>query len=217
LVTLSPSCRWTRFKVSGINEYFINLGDRGEKCPLPKHLYNGAGECISPPIQDIHVRSLRTKSQQGLIPRLLDFGVTNATKNGEIADDKKKSSEDKKTKQETVLSPTQLLLQYIKDLMVEAGKNGHGKISSRTARKINRFIMSSVADAAKELLQSALLKYSLPAQEDTMEETKGSTLVTPDRPLSLSEGGVVVSPMTCFMATILPQQELLLRLALLLL
>ena len=73
MLMLAP-CRWTKVRIKKSNEHFILIGDHGTECDLPKMLYNGEGELTSPPVPDVHFRTLRTKLQKGSIPRLLDFG-----------------------------------------------------------------------------------------------------------------------------------------------
>ena len=60
---LSSSGGWTKVKIKKSNEHFILIGDHGTACELPKMLYDGEGELISPPIPDVHFRALRTRDQ----------------------------------------------------------------------------------------------------------------------------------------------------------
>jgi hypothetical protein len=155
---LSPH-GWILVKIRGKREYFIYLGDVGKpECPLPKALYNRAGELIWPPVLNKHIRESKTRSQQGAGPRLLDFRRDEGTQ--AIAANKtmtQTTSKDNKPIPKTI-QPTQLLLQYVKELIIEAGEKGNGNITERTKRKLHRLITSSIVDAARILLHSTLKK-----------------------------------------------------------
>jgi len=53
-VNMLSSGGWTKVKIKKSNEHFILIRDHGTASELPKMLYNGEGELISPPIRDVH-------------------------------------------------------------------------------------------------------------------------------------------------------------------
>ena len=199
MVTLAPH-RWTKMKTNKINEYFIDIGKHGTPCDLPKKLYNGEGELTIPPIVDVHYQ-VRRVSQA--IPRLLDFGQgERKTGDGDFSQKKKnKEKPQKKTRKE-------LLIQFVKDLVIESG----GVLTQRTERSLVKMVRTCVDDAARELLDAALEKFSeqieVLYEKAAMKQSTSGT-VLPDTPtLSISEGvaavvkfeeaGVIVTPMSRF-------------------
>jgi hypothetical protein len=63
-------CDYTTFKYNGRQERFIKIGAEGETV-LPKDMYGPDGSLSHYPVEDIHVRNWRTKSQKGSLPSLL--------------------------------------------------------------------------------------------------------------------------------------------------
>ena len=112
---------WTKVKIKKSNEHFILIGDHGTACELPKMLYNGEGELISPPIPDVHFRALRTKLQKGSIPRLLDIGQDANKKDDDVA--LKKKSDNNKPAAKNTSPRGGTLMDYVKHLVQEAGGN----------------------------------------------------------------------------------------------
>ena len=141
MLMLAP-CRWTKVRIKKSNEHFILIGDHGTECDLPRMLYNGEGELLSPPVPDVHFGTLRTKLQKGSIPRLLDLGQ-DANKKDEDVDLKKQSDNNKPAAKN--ISPRDELLDHVKKLVIDSG----GKISERAERHLKSLFARCIDAAAK--------------------------------------------------------------------
>ena len=69
-------CDYTTIQMNGKRERFIKLGGDSVGMPvvLPNCMYDSDGSLLHLPVEDVHVRNLRTKSQRGSLPELLDVG-----------------------------------------------------------------------------------------------------------------------------------------------
>jgi hypothetical protein len=174
---------WTTYRLNQKVERFSRIGDVVE-IVLPKNMYDLEGNLLHYPIEDQHVRIIRTKSQHGALPKLVDVGNNKqASEAEERSNNKKKSSNN--------MSPNVLLLEYVAELVVAtAGTTGHGKISMRSARKLHRMMLACVDVAAKELLHAALEKYASQKEVFADEEKQTASLVSPERQHSTNEAAI---------------------------
>jgi hypothetical protein len=166
---------WTTYRLQGRAVMFIRLGKGGEVV-LPKDQYDALGNLSYYPVEDEHVRNLRTKLQRGagVMQKLL-----NAAK---VVHPAVKECPMKKAPVEAVdHSPKSLLFAFVQELVLDAGKTGESNISPRAERKLHRLILACVDTAAKELLYSALEKYSFAGKAGGLQEaanTKGVLALT---------------------------------------
>jgi hypothetical protein len=144
-------CDYTTFKYNGRQERFIKIGTEAETV-LPKDMYGMDGSLVYYPIEDEHVRNLRTKSQKGSLPNLVNIG----TKQASEAD----KEQCKKKPVNKALSPKELLLAHVQELVMLAVNTGEERMSQRAERKLQRVIAVTVDLAARELLQGMLEKYA---------------------------------------------------------
>jgi hypothetical protein len=103
LLMFQCGCDWTTFRVNARVERFIRIGNGGELV-LPKNMYDMEGNLCHYPIEDQHVRALRTKSQRGSLPKLVEAGTQQA-RPADVASKEPK----KKMEVEHAASPNTLL------------------------------------------------------------------------------------------------------------
>jgi hypothetical protein len=148
---------------------------------LPKNMYDLEGNLCHYPIEDQHVRALRTKAQRGSLPKLVEAGTQQAS---QVDVASTKESKKKKKYLEQSASPNALLYDYVTDLVATAGRTGEGEFSPRAKRNLQRMILACVDVAAKELLHSALDKYALQKDYNVQEKQTTAELTSPDRAIS---------------------------------
>jgi hypothetical protein len=181
---------WTTYRLQGKAVMFIRLG-QGSEVVLPKEQYDAEGNrnLSYYPVEDQHVRNLRTKSQKGGLQKLLNVA------NCRVIPAVKECPINKTPVLEAVdHSPKSVLYAFVQELVLDAGKSGERNISPRAQRKLQRLILACVDVAAKELLYTVLEKYSV-GKEMGLEELgnpKGSSLMSPER--IVSEPQVLVTP-----------------------
>ena len=191
---------WTTFQFNGKKEYFIKIGGGVDSMLKPKDYYDESLTLVHHPIEGTHFRNLRTKSQRGSLPKLLDVGQNHQE------DDTNEGNKKPKSKQQSnqYISPKNLLLDYIKELIQDAVKNNKKTIVPRHWRALDRMITSCVNAAAKEILRSALEKLSLFENNDEIDEKnkKIRPLVVPEPTSSAPEheGVNFVTPTAGFAA-----------------
>jgi hypothetical protein len=168
-------CDFTTYRINNKVERFIRVGKEG-KVVLPKDMYDEDGKLSHYPIEDEHVKSLRTKSQRGPLPNLVNVGNKRAIEAGAL-----KGCTDRKQAYADV-SPKTAFLTYIEEIVNNAGNKGDGNISKRARRKLQRLMVACVDGAARDLLHSALEKFAA-MQEDTYC-MDGKALLSPDRVMS---------------------------------
>jgi hypothetical protein len=178
-------CDFTTCRLKGTVERFLKIGKEG-KAVLPRDMYDLGGNLSFYPVEDEHVRTLRTKSQRGSISKLVNAA-------SQLCSDVGKPSEKQgRNKTKTVESPKDLLFLYVKELIAGAVKSGDEKISPRSLRKLHRLFVCCVDIAAKELLQASLEQYANEKEECLVAD---KTLLSPERVSSSSvAAGTVVTP-----------------------
>ena len=172
---------YTYFKVNGKTEWFIQIGVSG--CD------DSLGSLLLYPIEGEHFQNLRTKSQRGSLQKLLDVSNNNNKNGASTADDV--AQNEKKIKQSTkIVSPKDVLFEFVQELVTEAG----GELSERASRSLHQLIRKCVDAAAKELLHTALEKYSCEVDNVAKDQQgKRAVILSPERILSESDL-VVVTP-----------------------
>lgn len=170
---------------SGKPEYFVALGNLAGELTIPKLMYDSDGNLSFYPIEGQHLIPLRTKSQRGSVPRLLDHVATNKKDSGD------RIKPNAGTKQIDDISPKGLLLSFLSELVMDAAKTGEAKLSKRSQRKLTRLIDAAVDVEARDLLHAALSKLAFGKME-AMETAKDSVR-SPDKPSSSVQ---VISPTT---------------------
>jgi hypothetical protein len=120
-------------------ERFILIGKQGELV-LPKDMYDKDGNLSHYPVENEHVKNVRTKSQKGSLPGLVNLG----TKQASDANAAAKERIDSKQVVGKDASPKTVIFTYIKELVGDAGKNGDGIISPRANRKLQRMMTACV-------------------------------------------------------------------------
>jgi hypothetical protein len=72
-MTMAKSgCDWTTCRLNGIVQRFIKIGKEGQgQAVLPKDMYDLDGSLSYYPVEDEHVRNMRTKSQRGSMAKLV--------------------------------------------------------------------------------------------------------------------------------------------------
>jgi hypothetical protein len=187
LVSKSES-DWTTYRLFGKAERFIRLGHDTSDVVLPKDQYDALGKLSYYPIEDVHMKNLRTKSQRGSLPNLL-----NAAMKAPSVTTQPKA--DYPVKHKGVLAtdhlPKSLLYAFVQELVMDAAKFGDGKISSRCERKLQRLMSTCIDSEAKQLLHSAIEKYVLCVKEMQMEEDE---LIASPEKIQSSAQAAIVSP-----------------------
>jgi hypothetical protein len=122
-------CDYTAFRINSRVERFIRVGKEGEVV-LSKDMYDEEGNLSHYPVDDEHVKIIRTKSQRGSLPALVNVGnkMRSTTVPTKGQTDKKQASTD--------VHPEIGLLTYIEDLVKEAAINGENIISKRAKRHL---------------------------------------------------------------------------------
>lgn len=128
------------------------------------------------PIEGQHMTTMRTKSQKGALPKLLDVATKKDT---EVFDDNDDSSKKPSNKQQVgkELSPKGLLMTYVLQLVEEASKSRSGKLSPASQRYLIRLFNAAVDVEAKDLLHAALEKIGSGLFKDPSKATSS----TPDK------------------------------------
>jgi hypothetical protein len=191
LLMSQSNCDWTKYRLNAKVERFIKIGNGGE-VTIPKDMYDEDGSLTHYPIEELHVRNMRTKSQKGVLPKLVDFGNKKQASETDMLASKERSKYSKELKQ--MISPKSLLFSYVEELVTGAGSNGDGTISLRASRKLHRLIVACVDVAAKELLQSALDKYAL--EKESFVAIDKVSLLSPERVSSSTLVNGIVTPAT---------------------
>jgi hypothetical protein len=175
---------WTTYRLQGKAVMFIRLG-QGGGVVLPEDQYDALGNLSYYPVEDEHVRNLRTKSQRGagVLQKLMNAASLQSVRPAV------KECPIKKAPVEALdHSPKSVLFSFVQELVLDAGKTGESNISPRAERKLHRLILACVDTAAKDLLISALEKYSF-GKEGGLQEA-GNTkeiLLSPERVVSHQE------------------------------
>ena len=122
MLMCKPNIDWVTYKYNLKQERFIKIGHGGEGL-RPKDYYDANG-CLSLyPVDGEHALNLRTKSQRGVLTKLLAAAPGGAaTAAGGAATMKNKDSDDNFAKTKTnkdhspnkMVSPKGLLVEYIK-------------------------------------------------------------------------------------------------------
>jgi hypothetical protein len=180
-------CDFTTFRIKGKVIWYMKIGSGS--ATLPKDMYDADGSLAQYPIDDVHIRTVRTKSQRGALPKLLKIGNRMAS---EAIGPTKAAANNKQLGK--TLSPKWLLFAYVEELVDSAAKSCDGKILPRSARHLHKLIGACVEAAATELLHAALEKYAVDKYEAT--EPMEKTLCSPEKVTSLGQQPttVVVSP-----------------------
>jgi hypothetical protein len=182
-VTMAKAgCDWTTCRLNGTVQRFIKIGKEGHAV-VPKDMYDADGSLAFYPVEDQHVRNMRTKSQRGAIAKLVNAANQKASEYGD------ESPAKERYKSKPLESPKELLFAYVQELVTAAGANGDGRLSQRSTRRLHRMILCCVDTAAKELLHASLEKY---VNEKDNYVAGYKSLVSPERIHSLS--GTVVTP-----------------------
>jgi hypothetical protein len=189
---------YTTYRLLSKHERFILIGNVSDELVLPKDMYDTSGALHYYPVEDEHFRNVRTKSQRGSLPKLLDAGNQQEANEGNDAATKQDRKGNKKLEQHNV-SPKGLLFEFIHELVSEAGKTGNQSISERSARKLERLMLACVDTAAKELVHAVVEKFAS-VQERSMggDQLQSKALFSPTRVSSTAtmDETVVVSPAT---------------------
>jgi hypothetical protein len=114
-------CDYTTYRINNRVERFIRVGKEGEVV-LPKDMYDEEGKLSHYPVDDEHVKMIRTKSQRGSLPELVNLG-------NKIASNPTPKGHSEKKQDNTVVHPKIGLLTYIEELVNEAAKNGESNIT----------------------------------------------------------------------------------------
>jgi hypothetical protein len=189
LTMAKACCDWTICRLNGTVERFIRIGKEG-KAVVPRDMYDLDGNLAFYPVEDEHIRTLRTKSQKGSISKIVEAANKNF-KESEVGDvpSKKKYNDSK-----VMASPKELLFAYVQELITEAVANGDGSLSERTTRRLQRMILCCVDIAAKELLQASLEKYAS-EKESFVAKSEQSLIMSPEKVhSSASAVATVVTP-----------------------
>jgi hypothetical protein len=170
---------WTTFKLLGKMEWFIALGSEGDVV-IPKNMYDVDGVLHYAPIDGQHMITMRTKSQKGALPKLLDVATKKDT---EVFDNNDDSSKKPSNKQQVgkELSPKGLLMTYVLQLVEEASKSRSGKLSPASQRYLIRLFNAAVDVEAKDLLHAALEKMG----SGLFKDPSKATTSTPDKVASV--------------------------------
>jgi hypothetical protein len=130
ILVLQCETDWTTYRLHGKAERFIRLGQGGTDVVLPKDQYDSSGVLSYYPVEDEHVRNLRTKSQRGTLHKLLlqEGGTTTADRTS-ITESLKGSCPNKKQVEEVDSSPKSLLYSFVQELVLDAGKSGETAIN----------------------------------------------------------------------------------------
>lgn len=194
MLVLSPR-DWTTFRFNGKVEYFIKIGGGVDNNLIPKDYYDGSLTLVHYPIEGTHFRNLRTKSQRGSLPKLLG-AVQNQKDDANEGNQKPKSKQQSKQN----ISPKNLLLDYIQELVVDAVANNKNKISLRDWRALDKMITTCFNVAAKDILHLALEKLSFIERDDGLEGMNKKThalIMSPEATLSANN---LVTPTATFAA-----------------
>jgi hypothetical protein len=134
---------------------------------------------------------LLKKSQRGSLQKLLN--ISGSQGNPPPQPEVKECPINKKQVEETDYSPKSLLYYFVQELVYDAGITGERNITARAGQKLQRLILACVDVAAKELLHSALAKYTL-GKEMGFESTANAKqqILSPER--IASQSGVLVTP-----------------------
>jgi hypothetical protein len=149
-------------------------------------MYDDEGNLSHYPVEDEHVKSLRTKSQKGSLPNLVEVGNKKAAIDASAAAANERIAGKKGGKE---VSPKDVIFTYIKELISEAASTGEAKITARANRKLQRMMMTCVDVAAKDLLHAALEKFAV--QNEKYCNKSEETMMSPERVMSST---IVVTP-----------------------
>jgi hypothetical protein len=109
-------------------------------------------------------------------------GVASSNKNIEGSDDIIAKPNKKHESPNKTVSPKGLLLEYVQELVIAAGRSGEGKMSARAKSYLHRLINSCIDMAAKELMHAIIEKYASEPDivvVDEEEGTKFAAVVSP--------------------------------------
>jgi hypothetical protein len=169
-------CDFTTFRLNSKVERFILVGKEGEVM-LPKDMYDDNGTLLSYPVEDEHIKNVRTKSQRGSLPNLVNVGNKQAASDAAMD-----------------YSPKAVVLNYILELVGDSAKNGEAKLLAPANRKLERMMAAYIDVAAKDILHSALEKFALQNDKynSEMADGKCNALVSPEK--ATSSTTALVSP-----------------------
>jgi hypothetical protein len=177
-------CDFTTYRLKNSVERFILVGKKVGDVVLPKEMYDEEGNLSHYPVDDEHVKNVRTKSQRGSLPELVNLGNKIAINPVPT----KGHSERKEAG--AYVHPKIGLLTFVEELVTDAAKNGESNITKRVKRKLQRLIVACVDEAAKDLLHAALDKFAL--QHDPYSMMDGKAMLSPDKVSSGSK--ITVTP-----------------------
>jgi hypothetical protein len=196
MMMCKPHVDWVPYRHNLKPERFIRIGHGGEGL-RPKDFYDSDGNLARYPVADEHIPSLRTKSQRSLLTTLLSAGRSAMKNNNEACDETMKTTSNQKTLPCKTISPKGMLLDYIRQLIVELG--GSKKPSTRDWRTLQRLITTCVDVVAKELLHALIEKYAY-VEQDEVDQAGLSALPDPVLSSATTDGvvGVVIEPVVDF-------------------
>jgi hypothetical protein len=178
-------CDYTTYRINNRVERFIRVGKEGEVV-LPKDMYDEEGKLSYYPVDEEHVKIIRTKSQRGSLPELVNLG-------NKIASNPTPKGQGEKKQDDNVVHPKIGLLTYIEELVNEAANNGERNITKRVKRHLLRLMGACVDTAAKDLLHTALEKFAL--QNDPYNNMMdGKALMSPEKVMSATATVQQVTP-----------------------
>lgn len=139
LMTLS-GCDYTSYQMSGKKEWFILAGDGFGKVVLPSAMYELDGELNYAPIEGQHYHQIKSVSEErrkgGPNTELLEMLEKKKKEAAVVADNNSASHKENKSSPHQffgkTISPQDLLLGYVKRLVVEAVRTGVVKVSPRS-------------------------------------------------------------------------------------
>jgi phage terminase small subunit len=124
---------------------------------------------------------VRTKSQRGCLPNLVNVGNKQAASDANAAALKQRLDSKKVCAD---YSPKAVLLSYIQELVGDAAKNGDASMSPRVSRKLERMMVAYVDVAAKDILHSALEKFAAQNEKYACEIMDAKVIVSPEKAMS---------------------------------
>jgi hypothetical protein len=161
-------------------------------------MYGLDGSLSYYPVEDEHVRNLRTKLQRGSMAKLVNAANM-------IASEESREAPEKGNKSKPIESPKELLYAYVQDVVMGAGGSCNGKMSLRSTRRLKPLITCCVDIAAKELLHSSLEKHAMEKECFGPANSK-AILVSPDK-ISSTATSVINPPSEVVLATGVPMDS----------
>jgi hypothetical protein len=197
-------CEHTTYRLKKQLVWLIKVGN-GNSVTVPKDMYDANG-CLSYyPIEEEHFRVVRTKSQRGKLPMLVNLGNKQAASEAEEAENKASNNNNKKI----YTSPKSVVLyDFIAKLVYKAGASGDGKISARSARQLECLVVACVQEAAKDILHAALEKYAAFDKQSAIDYEPAKSLQSPERVTSANiTATVAVTPLQAKVLTVVDEED----------